>query len=407
MFVDAAIYIASALRNQVPAFIGSRQWQGVDFRLAFLHSKLMAPGKSTSRFFLASGCSIATTARYRCVHLREQLQHLGYESDVVDCSEDSKIDPNVAHEYDVFVLYRLAMSSPLERLIGLAHSLGKPVIFDVDDLIFDPTLVEWHRGVDHLSAADRERHIEGMRLYRATLLACDAALMATPLLAQFARELGRPAFVHRNALGNEMLALAEQLYGQRQSREPNEKLVIGYGSGTPTHDVDFKEADAALVNTLERYPQVELWVAGPLAISQTLIDFGKRVIRFPLTDWRAWFELLSRMDIALAPLEMGNIFCRAKSEIKFVEAAALGVPVVASNIDPFKDSMRNGRDGLLVSNEDEWTQALALLIDGSERRSEIGENARRSVLQRYSVETRAEELSAILPSLIDSVPLPK
>ncbi len=297
----------------------------------------------------------------------------------------------------------LPCQSPLEDLIGLAHELGKPVIFDADDLIFDPALVEWHRGVDHLSAAERQSHIEGVRRYRKTLFACDAAMMATPLLAQAARELGRPAYVHRNGLGNEMLALAEQLYTQRQSHQPRQTLVIGYGSGTPTHDVDFEEATAALVDILSRYSQVELWIAGPLTVSQELAEFGKRVVRFPVTDWRAWFELLGQMDIALAPLEMGNIFCRAKSEIKFVEAAVLGVPVVASNIDPFKDSMTNGHDGFLAGNEDEWNRALTLLIEKPEQRLQIGENARRTALQRYSVKTRARELSELLPLLMNTV----
>ena len=58
--------------------------------------------------------------------------------------------------------------------------------------------------------------------------------------------------------------------------------------------------------------------------------------RFPLLAWRRWFELLAQVDINLAPLEPGNVFCRAKSEIKFVEAAALGIPTVASVIDPFE-----------------------------------------------------------------------
>ena len=363
----------------------------------------MASGKNAHRFFIASGCPIATTTRYRCVHLQEQLQYLGYESEVAEWFADSAIDPNVAHRYDAFVLYRLAMSPPLNELISLAHDLGKPVIFDADDLIFDPALVEWHRGVDQLTPAEQQLHVDGVRRYRATLLACDAALMATPLLAQCARELGRPAYVHRNALGNEMLDLAEKLCDQRQSRQPNERLVIGYGSGTPTHEVDFKEASAALVNILNRYPQVELWIAGPLEVPQKLTDFGRRIVRFPLTDWRAWFELLSQMDIALAPLEMGNIFCRAKSEIKFVEAAALGVPVVASNIDPFQDSLTNGHDGFLAANEQEWNRALTLLVEEPKRRLQSGGNARRTVLQRYGLKARACDLSELLPSLMNAI----
>lgn len=71
------------------------------------------------------------------------------------------------------------------------------------------------------------------------------------------------------------------------------EIVIGYGSGTATHDVDFEEAAAALVEVLEGYPTVQMWIAGPLRISPQLEDFGARVQRFPLTGWRDWFELLN------------------------------------------------------------------------------------------------------------------
>mgnify|MGYP003694526373 CR=1 FL=1 len=65
---------------------------------------------------------------------------------------------------------------------------------------------------------------------------------------------------------------------------------------------------------------MELWIAGPLNLPSSLGRFGDRVRRFPLSDWRDWFRLMAKVDLALAPLEMDNVFCQAKSEIKFVEA---------------------------------------------------------------------------------------
>jgi glycosyltransferase involved in cell wall biosynthesis len=361
----------------------------------------MASQKSKPRFFIASGCPIGTTTRYRCLHLQEQLHYLGYESEFREWFEERAIDPAVAHGYDAFFLYRLTMSTPLEHLIRQARELDKPTIFDVDDLVFEPELVDWHRGVKYLDPPQQTAHIEGMRRYQAALCACDAVTVATPVLAQLAGKFKRTVYVHRNSLGQEMLELAADLYQRRSSSRPNERIVIGYGSGTPTHEVDFEEAVAALTDILHRYPQAELWIAGPLIIPQELSNFGQRIRRFPLSDWRGWFELLGQMDIALAPLEMGNIFCRAKSEIKFVEAAALGVPVVASDIDPFQDSITEEHDGLLAADAGEWHRALTLLIENPEYRVQMGKNARQKVLQSYSLETRAKELEAILPSLMN------
>ncbi len=353
--------------------------------------------------FIASGCQIATTQLYRCVHLREQLQALGHEARLAEWPNEAAINAGEALPADVIFLYRLPMSGPLRQLIERAHELRKPIIFDTDDLIFEPGLVAEQRGVRDLSASDQIQHAEGVQRYLETLEACDTIVTATPLLAELARARAKVACVHRNSLGREMLALA-----QPRRRPQRREIVIGYGSGTATHDVDFEAAAGALVEVLRRYPAVELWIAGPLKIAPQLEALGTRVRRFPLTDWRGWFELLGQMDIALAPLELGNVFCRAKSEVKFVEAGALGVPLVASRIDPFRDAITEGEDGLLAGNESEWAQALCSLLEQPERRLQIGARAREIVLQRHSPAARTRDLSFLLPQLAPTLfPPPK
>ena len=52
----------------------------------------MALTKPSARYFIASGCPIATTTLYRCVHLREQLQALGHDAIVVDWFDEARID---------------------------------------------------------------------------------------------------------------------------------------------------------------------------------------------------------------------------------------------------------------------------------------------------------------------------
>ena len=352
-----------------------------------------------TRCLIASGCPIGTTHRYRCIHLQEQLQSLGYHAHVVEWFDESAVDPKQVASYDVIFLYRLPMWVRIRQVVEEARALGKPLIFDTDDLVFEPDLIDQHRAVKSLTPAEQVMHAEGVRGYLETLQACDVTVTATPVLAELARRRARPAYVHRNALGRDMLAFADELYKQRRHRAKSDRIVIGYGSGTATHDVDFEEAAGALVDVLGRHPEVELWIAGPLSLPVELERFGERLHRFPLTDWRGWFELASRMDIALAPLEMENVFCRAKSEIKFVEAGALGVPVIASDIDPYRDAITHGEDGLLAANESDWRRALMTLIENAQQRKALGERARRTVLQHYSPTTRATQLAGILPQL--------
>ncbi|HEY1770375.1 MAG TPA: glycosyltransferase [Chthoniobacterales bacterium] len=356
-------------------------------------------------YFIASGCQIATTHLYRCIHLQEQLGDLGRDAEIAIWNDEAQVDLERALRFDVIWLYRIPMNGPLGSLIEQARSLGKPVIFDTDDLIFEPELVDQQRAVEKLSPNEQRMHAEGVQRYLQTLEACDTVVTATPLLAELARRRAKPAYVHRNCLGREMTALAAELYARRRDRA-RDQVVITYGSGTATHDRDFEEAAPALAEILARFREVELWIAGPLALPGSLAIFDRRVRRFPLTGWREWITLLSDSDIAIAPLERGNIFCRAKSEIKFIESGAVGVPLVASEIDPFRDAMTDGEDGLLAPNENKWIESLAFLIEQPNERKRMGDRARVLVIDRHSPRAGSRGLRYLLPQLAPELEQP-
>ena len=286
-------------------------------------------------------------------------------------------------------------------LIDHARSQGKPVIFDTDDLVFEPRMTGWHRGVERLSPAEQELYVDGVQRYLATLEASDYVTVTTPFLAGLVQRRGKPVFVHRNALGHDMSALADALYAGRGQRPAGDRVVIGYGSGTPTHDYDFAEAAPAVAEILSRYPAAELWLVGPLELPPVLNVFASRVRRYPLMGWQDWFGLASHFDINLAPLETGNLFCRAKSEIKFVEAGALGIPTVASYIDAYADAIQSGENGLLASGPQAWYDALDELVQDRERRIALGRAARRSMLERYSPAARARDLRTIIDTVLN------
>ncbi len=60
---------------------------------------------------------------------------------------------------------------------------------------------------------------------------------------------------------------------------------------------------------------------------------------------------IDEVDINLAPL-VDSIFNRAKSEIKWIEAA-LVIPAVASKLGAFSDMVIDGETGLLAT-DDQW-----------------------------------------------------
>ena len=355
---------------------------------------------SRPKILIASGCPHCTTTQYRCVHLKEQLAALGYSATVQEWFEPGRKNIREILLYDLIVLHRVALDLELEQLIREARHLNKKVVFDVDDLVFEPSLTEWHRGVALLPEEQKGAYHDGVLRYLATLEASDYVITATPFLAELVQRRGKVVFVHRNALGSEMKDLSDQLIKARKEKPPNRRVIIGYGSGTPTHDLDFQEAVPALIHVMSRYPQVELWVVGPVQLPREFGIFGQRVRSFALRDWKGWFEIASRFDVNLAPLEMGNLFCRAKSEIKFAEAAALGIPTVASRLDSFEYAISQGENGFLAGDVVEWLEALEALVTDPVLREEVGQKARVRVEEGYFPEIRAQGLKPILEKIL-------
>lgn len=77
--------------------------------------------------------------------------------------------------------------------------------------------------------------------------------MSSKLLVEQARKRGITTFFHRNAVGEEMQRIGDSYYRKRHERlqqVTQDKVLIGYGSGTATHNVDFQEVVPALVTLL-------------------------------------------------------------------------------------------------------------------------------------------------------------
>ena len=145
---------------------------------------------------------------------------------------------------------------------------------------------------------------------------------------------------------------------------------------------------------MARHPQTELHILGPLVVPPELRQFGERVRNLPLVPWQEVLGILSTFDINLGPLERGNPFCHAKSEVKYIEAAPLSIPTVASRIDAFEFAIRDGENGFLAGDTEEWVEKLEQLLSDSTLRRRMGEAARADVLARYTPEESGPRIGA-------------
>ncbi len=196
-----------------------------------------------------------------------------------------------------------------------------------------------------------------------------------------------------------------------QHQGPDDGLVrIGYAGGSRTHQKDLACAVPAVARILKEYAHCRLVLfrletpAGYLPCLDVhefpeLAELGGQI------EWRCMVPVqelpaeITRFDINLAPLEVGNAFCEAKSELKYFEAAIVNVPTVASPTIPYAETMIHGRTGFLAGNTYEWYEALKCLVEAPDLRRQIGTAAFLDVLWRFGPERRAELAATIFEQI--------
>jgi glycosyltransferase involved in cell wall biosynthesis len=336
--------------------------------------------------------------RYRAFLPAEALALVGVHADVRYYTDSSV--PALAEAADRIVMYRVPATEEVLALIADARRRGVPVAFDVDDLIFDPSLAAEIPALSILPPDEAELWIGGVRRYRTTMEACDAFIGSTNALCEHASAVtGLASFRFANGVS---LFVGEQSdAAARKARTPGPPR-IGYLSGTNTHDHDWAMVEPAVTEIMRRHPDVELWLVGLVAPSPLLDAYANRIKRIGFTEWTALPSVLRDLDVNLAPLTPGSRFNEAKSAIKWLEAALVRTPTIASPTEPYREAIESGRNGMLAATHDEWVDALEALVSSPTLRRRLGTRAQRDALLQWSPHIQAHNYLAILESISPS-----
>jgi glycosyltransferase involved in cell wall biosynthesis len=332
--------------------------------------------------------------RYNVLHWAEQLATQGIAS-----SAFAHTDPRLAaalRTHDVLVLYRVPDGPWIRHLLGRAAALGRPTVFAVDDLIVEPALADVPLLHARTTPEQRLWH-EGVARYRRTLEACDAFLATTEPIAALGRALGIPTHLHPCGVSTPELAIG----AAARAAVPRPTTVrLGYFSGTDTHDADFASIAPALAEALAAHPALALLVVGPVALPTALAPYAARVVRRSLVAWTALPALVASCTASLVPLDWTHPFVAAKGAVKYLEAAAVEVPVIASPTEAFRETVRDGVTGWLAADLDAWRGALATVASQPTRAAHVGATARADLMLRFSPASQGRALAAFLSTVV-------
>ncbi|MBU3076993.1 glycosyltransferase [Sphingomonas quercus] len=252
---------------------------------------------------------------------------------------------------DICVVQRTALSSvaAVDRLVGRLGAMGAALVTDVDDAFIAI-------GPDHPEAA-RYAPLNAA-LERAIAASAETWFSTAPLAALYAKVAGR-----RHVQPN---ALDPRLWRDWRHARPapfgGDRLHLLY-MGTHTHDADLAMLRPALDRLWEERPdRFDLTLIGVAAEADGApwlrrIGLPAEVIAYP--RFVRWLRAQGPFDLGLAPLA-DNAFNRAKSDIKLLDYAALGLlPVVASGPAYGADPSL----AALALATDDWHGALSWALD--------------------------------------------
>ncbi len=354
------------------------------------------------RLAILASLDLVQCRRYRVEQKVEQLRAAGIDAAVFDYSRQDELARlgASAHAIDAAIVYRVPLVPGVARTLHMLRQIGVPLFYDIDDLIFEeaqfPEPLACYRG--QIGPDTHAELIVGAVLIREAMALCDYAIASTPCLAaQMEPHVasGR-SFVHANALSSEhvaAMAMCEKRIGKQ-----NDVVTLFYGSGTKAHAEDFERLLApALLRLFEMHGEkLRLVLIGHVHCPEILARFADRIIACEaIWDQAAYWSALGAADINLAVLKR-TPFNDCKSEIKWLEAAMLGVPSVVSRTARHEEVIAEGVTGLMAETPEHWFQHLDALIRDRALRERIGRAAKSAVLERYGLERMADNICAIL-----------
>ncbi len=301
---------------------------------------------------------------------------------------------------DIVLIWRTPWCNEIASVTAAARAGAARLVFDVDDLMFEPALatpavIDGIRS-QGFSAGQVAAHYQQIRT---AMDKADFCLTTTEELATHLRRHAKPTLVIPNGFDLATWQRSRRAVRQRHFGPEDRLLRIGYAGGSRTHQRDFAAVARPLARLLRERSDCRLVLFRDPKSGDPLIDLPEFPDLAALPDRIEWRDMvpltelpaeLARLDVNLAPLEMGNPFCEAKSELKYFEAALVDVPTIASATGPFSRAIAHGRTGLLAADESGWEASLSLLLDDPVARWRMGHAARLDVIWRYGPEYRAQ-----------------
>jgi len=282
---------------------------------------------------------------------------------------------------DIVVVQR-GMSKQSARLIKKSKDFGKPVIYEIDDLLTEfPDFLSHHKSAIENKALI-ERNIRNSTLITVTNAKLKAALEHLSSNISVCPNYANPLDTNKKP-------------DQMHTGVGPVNLFVG---SSDQIKVDF--IVPALRAIQEKYKgDVAIHCIGP--ISKKIAEGGVICTETPILNHSEFIPFLKKHAnaVGIIPLDESK-FSSCKSAVKYFDYSQAGLAVACSNVSPYLDIVENGRTGLLSLNTtDSWVNTLSQLIDSRELRESITTAAQREISTKHCLTQTVEAWKKVFERL--------
>lgn len=277
----------------------------------------------------------------------------------------------VAPDADVVVLQR-PLQANVAQSIPILQAKGVRVVVEIDDDFehISRRNVSWPNVQPTLNPTRNRAH-----LMRACELA-DLVTVSTPALAKVYGRHGRVRVIPNCVPASYLLI----------RQEPHDDVYVGWSGSTETHPDDLQVTGGGVARAVAA-------TGAKVAIVGTGVGVRKRLglAETPLASgWRTlgdYPDAVAQFDVGIVPLDLTQ-FNEAKSWLKGLEFAAVGVPFVASSTQQYRALKAEGA-GLLAETPRHWEGLVKRLVRDEGYREQIAAYGR-AAAERWTIEGNVE-----------------
>jgi len=301
-------------------------------------------------------------ADYHRIYLPMRYFPLQDGDSIERITEDDQLKPSQLVDTDI-VFYNREQVNDFETLLKLRDKYRFKIVVDIDDY--------WNLYMRHPSYKDFEKANTADKWMK-NMYEADVVTTTNERLAVKCQIINPNVVILPNAIPDGV----EQFKYNNYIKEDGTSFIYT-GGGSHIHDVRLLEPSFKSIAKDKEFRESRIYYMNKsMDFTFGMSSIATYLNPLPLNKYMQHYY---GMDIALAPL-IDNTFNSCKSNLKILEAAAMKMPILVSDCDPYLDDEHGG----IIRVKGDWYSQMKHLMENPEKVKLLGEDLYYRMKKKYN-----------------------